>query len=118
MKIDAVPELQIKQLAAGQAESPSSPKAVDGHSEKLRDAAQQFEALFVGYLLKNMRKTIPESKLFGSGLSGDLYRGMFDQKIAETVAGKGGIGLADNLIEYLQRNTNSKSPEDSEQNDR
>jgi len=119
MKINPLSELQVKQLASEQLSGTRNAKQSKAKpDEKLQKAAQEFEALFVGYLLKSMRKSIPESNLFGNGISGNMYQGMFDEKIAEAVSGKGGIGLADNLIEYLQKNLQPENPEDSEQSDR
>jgi len=68
---------------------------------KLRKAAQDFESIFISQILKNMRKTIPESGLFGNGLAGEFYTSMFDENIANTIAGKGGLRIADTLIESL-----------------
>jgi flagellar protein FlgJ len=116
MKINALSDLQFKQLASEQLNGAAPKPATDKSDEKIRKAAQQFEALFIAYLLKSMRKSIPESNLFGNGISGDMYRGMFDEKIAEAVSGKGGIGLADNIVEYLQKHIKPEISEDSGQN--
>ncbi len=68
---------------------------------KLKEAAQDFEAIFLTMILKNMRKSVPESGLFGTGPGADIYAGMFDENIARTVARKGGIHLSDTIIESL-----------------
>ncbi|MFQ5705969.1 MAG: transglycosylase SLT domain-containing protein [bacterium] len=84
---------------------------VQKHSHgSLRKAAQNFEAFFLTQLLQTMRKSIPNSNLFGKGQSGDIYKSLFDEKIAEAVASKGGIGLADIIIEDLQRNDERQTP--------
>ncbi len=69
--------------------------------EKLKKAAQDFEAMFIAQILKNMRRSLPKSGLFGDGLAGEFYTGMFDQNIANAVAGKGGFKLSDTLIRSL-----------------
>jgi soluble lytic murein transglycosylase-like protein len=71
--------------------------------DSLKKAAQGFETIFITYLLRTMRQSVPESSLFGPGLAGDFYKSLFDEKIAEAVASKNGIGLADIIIENLQR---------------
>lgn len=66
-----------------------------------REAAQQFEALFVQMMMKSMREAIPSSNLMNSS-AGDTYQQMLDQQWSQVIAGKG-IGLADVLVEQLQR---------------
>lgn len=62
-----------------------------------REAARQFEALFVQMMLKSMREA---SAVFGTG-EDTSYREMFDQQIAlEMTKGKG-LGLADMLTRQL-----------------
>lgn len=69
--------------------------------EALREAARQFEALFIHTLLKNMRESsLGEGGLFDNDQS-RMYQGMFDQQIAGTMAAGGGIGLAEVLVRQL-----------------
>jgi len=74
---------------------------------QLKEAAQDFEAIFLTMILKNMRKSMPQSNLFGNGPGADIYSGMFDENIAKTVASKGGIHLSDTIIESLTGNHHS-----------
>ncbi|SJN13693.1 Flagellar protein FlgJ [peptidoglycan hydrolase] [Halomonas citrativorans] len=64
-------------------------------------AAQQFEALFVHMMMKSMRDAIPSSDLMSSTTT-DTYQQMLDQQWSQVIASKG-IGLADVLVEQLQR---------------
>ncbi|RUR29196.1 flagellar assembly peptidoglycan hydrolase FlgJ [Vreelandella nanhaiensis] len=64
-------------------------------------AAQQFEALFVQMMMKSMRDAIPTSGLISSTTT-DTYQQMLDQQWSQVIASKG-IGLADVLVEQLQR---------------
>lgn len=83
----------------------------DGLSEKdiqkLEQAAQDFEAIFIAQLLRGMRRSIPQSGIFGKGLSADIYSGMFDQEIAKAIAGKGALPLSDILITSLTQKQES-----------
>ncbi|NDL72143.1 flagellar assembly peptidoglycan hydrolase FlgJ [Vreelandella alkaliphila] len=64
-------------------------------------AAQQFEALFVQMMMKSMRDAIPTSDLMSSSTT-DTYQQMLDQQWSQVISSKG-IGLADMLVEQLQR---------------
>lgn len=64
-------------------------------------AAQQFEALFIQMMVKSMRDAIPTSGLMNSSTT-DTYQQMLDQQWSQVMASRG-IGLADALVEQLER---------------
>lgn len=64
-------------------------------------AAQQFEALFVQMMMKSMRDAIPTSGLLSSSTT-DTYQQMLDQQWSQVISSRG-MGLADMLVEQLQR---------------
>lgn len=70
--------------------------------ETVRKVAQQFEALFIQMMLKNMRDTGVGDELFGSDQE-KLYRDMFDQQLSVNLSEKGALGLADLLVRQLTR---------------
>ena len=73
----------------------------DKNDKKIRETCQEFESVFISYLLKNMRKTIPNSNTEGDEFSRDIYTSMMDEEIAKAVAKGSGIGLADTLYYQL-----------------
>ncbi len=68
----------------------------------LRQAAGQFEALFMQQLLKSMRDAMPKSGLF-NGPGHDTYVGMLDQQLAQSMSNRQG-GLAGIIARQLERN--------------
>ncbi|MBM3115269.1 flagellar assembly peptidoglycan hydrolase FlgJ [Jeongeupia naejangsanensis] len=76
----------------------TSPKAA-AHA-----VAQQFESLLMQQLVKSMRDASPHYDELQSS-STDLYRGLYDQQMALTLAKRGGVGLAGSIerqIEIMQ----------------
>lgn len=70
----------------------------------LKKVAQEFESIFIGMLLKNMRsanETIGGSDLFSSNQTRQ-YESMLDSQMAQSMASSGGIGLAESLIRQFQ----------------
>jgi flagellar protein FlgJ len=67
----------------------------------VRQAAQQFEALFMQMVLKSMREAGPKSGLFDSAAQ-DMTQGMLDQQMAQKMAGSG-TGLAEVIARQLTR---------------
>jgi flagellar protein FlgJ len=60
-----------------------------------KKVAQDFEALFVGMMMKSMRATIGKDKLTGGGHGDEVYRSMLDQEYANaSVKRGGGLGIA------------------------
>lgn len=70
--------------------------------QALRQAAQQFEGLFVGMVLKSMRQANFSDPLFGSDQE-KMYQDMYDDQIAAEISKGPGLGLADMLTQQLQR---------------
>lgn len=68
--------------------------------EGVKQAAKQFEALFLQHMLKQMRAGLPESDLLHSQQS-DMYQSLMDKQWAQTLSERG-IGLADMLTAQLQ----------------
>ena len=69
--------------------------------EKLKEAAQQFEAVFIQQMYKEMRKTIPDDGLIQRGNADDIYAQLQDLEAAKITAQQGGIGLADLMMQQL-----------------
>jgi len=69
--------------------------------KKLKQAAQDFESIFITQILKNMRKSVPESKLFGNDNASEFYTSLFDENIAKSISSKGGLKIADTLIKSM-----------------
>lgn len=68
---------------------------------ELRDACEGFEAMFLTLMYKEMRKTVPENKLFGQSHGEKIWHSMLDEAMMDDAAKSGGVGLADMLYEQL-----------------
>jgi flagellar protein FlgJ len=66
----------------------------------LQSAAQDFEAIFLHKMLESMRKTVPKSGLLES-FSADMYQSMFDEELANEMAKRGEVGLANMMYKEL-----------------
>lgn len=65
-------------------------------------AAQGMEAMFLDYMMEQMRHTVPKNDMDLESPATDIYRGMMDSETAKTAARSGGIGLADQIVAYLE----------------
>ncbi|MBK1734840.1 hypothetical protein CKO15_05960 [Halorhodospira abdelmalekii] len=71
--------------------------------QDLREVAQQFEAVFVEMMLKQMRAATPGDSFFG-GNAEETYRSLFDRQVALQMARGQGMGLAPMIEEQLRAN--------------
>ena len=71
--------------------------------EKVRDAGEQFEALLIGQMLRQVRES--GSGWLGSGGdgSGDAATEFAEQHLANVLAHQGGLGLATMISKGLSR---------------
>ncbi len=67
--------------------------------EALKQAAQQFEAVFMNMLMKSMRDATPQDGMFESEQT-RMYTSMLDQQLTQRMASRG-IGLADVMVRQL-----------------
>jgi Rod binding domain-containing protein len=98
-------------IAPGQPGSPPSsqslhkpePPAIDPkkHAENV-EAAKGFEGMFLDYMMQVMRQTVPKNEMDLENGATDIYRSMLDSEYVQKAVQQGGIGLADQLVAYLE----------------
>ncbi|MCC6501682.1 MAG: peptidoglycan DD-metalloendopeptidase family protein [Deltaproteobacteria bacterium] len=82
----------------------ASPRAVDGR-QGLKEAAAEFESLFINQMLKSMRETITKGELFHGGNAEEIYTSMLDTELSKNMARSGGIGLSEMLLRQFSDGT-------------
>jgi flagellar protein FlgJ len=65
-------------------------------------AAEGMEAMFLDLMMKAMRKTVPKSDMDLESPATEIYRGMLDAETVQKAAHSGGVGLADQIVAYLE----------------
>jgi len=60
----------------------------------LHTVAQQFEGVFVGMVLKEMRSTVAKDTFFGDSPSMEMFNSMLDDQRAQSMAQTGSFGIA------------------------
>ncbi len=84
--------------------SPAAGKEQDKlQLQKLKKACREFEAIFISYILKSMRKATQKSDLFGGGFGSDIYQQIFDEKLAGTMSESGQLKIGDLLYNRYAR---------------
>lgn len=92
----------LQQLKAHAKNEPES-------QEALKKAAQHFESIFIGMMLKSMRdanKAFEEGNPMHSNTT-NFFRDMYDQQLATDMSDNGSMGLADIIVQQLSGDTES-----------
>ncbi|MDY0219618.1 MAG: rod-binding protein [Desulfobacterium sp.] len=75
----------------------------EGDSQKLKQACQGFEAIFLSTMVKSMRSTLPGDALFGKSQGIEIFESMYDRELVDQLAASGnGIGIAE-FLEKMQK---------------
>jgi len=82
--------------------------AKNASPEALKQAAQQFEAVFMNMLMKSMREATPQDGMFDSEQT-RMYTSMLDQQLTQRMASRG-IGLAEVMVRQLSSALNVPPP--------
>ena len=77
----------------------ASLKPLDRNAD-LREAAEQFEAIFLNEFIKQARKAKLAEDIFGSEAQ-DTYQDMMDRELSSQLAGRGNLGIAEALVRQL-----------------
>ena len=67
---------------------------------EMKEALQAFEAIFARQLISTMRAGSLGDELFGSA-AGEQFRDMTDSRLADDLAAKGSLGLADMMLKQF-----------------
>ena len=76
-------------------------EAAKGNRTEIREAAEQFESIFIGQMLGHMFKGIGTNSLFGGGQAEGIYRDLMIDEYGKQVVSSGGLGLADTIERQL-----------------
>uniref|UniRef100_A0A831U372 Flagellar biosynthesis protein FlgJ n=1 Tax=Geobacter metallireducens TaxID=28232 RepID=A0A831U372_GEOME len=101
MQTSMPPETLMQETDASRARQPA---ARGDNAKAARKVAREFEAMFVGMMLKSMRDTVGKNELTGGGKGEEIFQSMLDQEYAAAIAAsQGGIGLAAMIEKQLVR---------------
>tara|TARA_B100001939_G_scaffold201813_1_gene173413 strand:- start:9724 stop:10074 length:351 start_codon:yes stop_codon:yes gene_type:complete len=100
-------DIQGKNVVQRSVESPKTPA-----QKAARDAANEFEAIFLAEILKNMSMGLQTDGPFGGGHSEGIYRGLLNEQMANTISRSGGIGLSDAVYREILKTQEAGQQDD------
>jgi flagellar protein FlgJ len=82
---------------------PQMDQAKGKTEEELREAAKQFEAMFLNLVIKQMRETVPENSVFGDSSKTAVFQGMLDEEYSKMAGQTKSYGLAEMIYQNLSK---------------
>ena len=80
----------------------ASIRGVDTNNKSaVREAAEEFEAVFLNTMLQNMFTGLNEGGTWGGGTGSDAWQDLLIDEYARSISKAGGIGLADSVEREL-----------------
>ena len=99
MPLSVLPDLA---LGNGEGRLKNLRGAERDNPQRLRAAAEEFEAVMLNLMVKEMRKNVPDSPIFGKDTGREIFNEMLDDQYVRLMTQRGGIGLADMLVRQLK----------------
>ena len=107
MKLSLPLPLSALTLQANQLKKLPETKGVTDDA-KLREAANDFEAIFIQQMLKTMRKTSFESDLLPKSEGEKVFQSLLDKQYAQISAKSGSLGFGEMIYQQLKSKVNKK----------
>ncbi len=79
------------------------PLHADNAHKKAEQAAEQFEIMMAQQMIQSMQSTLEEGSMFGGGVSGDIYNGLAEWQLAQTLAKSSHLGLKEQILRQLPK---------------
>ena len=96
-------DMAISSVLPGTASAIPAATAKPATADKVHDAAQQFEALLIGQILRSARGSGSGWFSDGEDPSGEIATDYAEQQFAAVLAQQGGLGLAGMIAKGLER---------------
>ena len=84
----------------------------------LKSACQQFEAIMLNMMYKQMKATVQKSDLMPSDPGTDIFESMLDDSLMDQASKTGSFGLAESLYKQLSKNGGSTPKSDDGKTDK
>lgn len=97
--------------AAMAAPLPAGARALSRHAvpQALPEASKKFEAMVLQTFIASMMPKNAEGT-YGQGIAGDMWKSLMAEKMADVVAERGGIGIAERVLGDFQMVGETKAP--------
>jgi flagellar protein FlgJ len=104
------PVMDFSQIGDAARRTSTVPIKPGTSAAQTRQAAQDFEAVFLSQMLAPMFDGLGEDGYFGGGAGENVYRSMLVEQYGKSLAQAGGFGLADQVQKEILRLQEAAQP--------
>ena len=97
----AAATLASQQAAGNKITAPTASTGKTEPSDKMKDSAKDFEAVFLSEMLGHMFEGTEPDKMFGGGQGEKMFQSMMVQQYGKMMANGQGIGIAAQMQKYM-----------------
>lgn len=90
--------------------------ARENDERELKKACQEFEAIMLDMLYKQMKATVIKSDLLEEDPGREIFESMLEEKLMEQASKRGSLGLAESLYKQLSRQYGRNVPANAAEN--
>ena len=91
----------LQKQAASQAAALAGASGKSTDLNKVRDAAEKFEAFFIGQMMEHMTLGLETDETFGGGHGEDVWKSMLNQEYGKGIAKSGRLGITDQVMKGM-----------------
>ncbi|MDC7241667.1 MAG: rod-binding protein [Spirochaetales bacterium] len=96
-------EDKLSSSGGSMAGSAGAASANNAEMAKLKQACEDFEAIFIKQMLDSMKKTINKSELTKKNMGEDIFEDMLYDEYAKKMSSTAGLGVGDMMFQQLSR---------------
>lgn len=75
----------------------------ESEKKRLKEVSQDFEALMINQMLKEMRKTVNKSELINGGVAEEIFEDMLYDEYAKEFSKTKSFGLAETIYNQMEK---------------
>lgn len=75
--------------------------ATTANQAQVREAAENFESMFLSQMFNHMFSGLKTDKMFGGGPGEDAWKSLLVDEYAKATARSGGVGIADHVMQAM-----------------
>jgi flagellar protein FlgJ len=102
LKTSVLPSFALERHESRLASLRNGPGARERDRARLRETAREFEAIMLELVVKEMRKNVPESPIFGQNTGREIFNEMLDGEYVRLMTERDGLGIADLLVSQFE----------------
>ncbi len=91
----------LQKQAAAQSGALKGLGAKAANMKQVHDAAQKFEAFFIGQMMEHMSSGLETDDMFGGGHGEDMWKSQLNQEYGKEIAKSGRLGITDQVMKGM-----------------